>query len=106
MVALTLMAIAQQRAWISKNELQVASVDEFYEHKKKYAIHPNPATKELFIDNKEKECFTYKIISLQGQVVVSERSCLESQFVNISKLPPNMYIMRIGNRSFKFIKIY
>jgi hypothetical protein len=96
---------ATNMAWIFKNELQVASVGEFPEHENKYAIYPNPANDQLFIDNKKKECFTYEIISLQGQVLSSERSCLDNQFIDISKLSPSIYIVRIGNQSFKFIKI-
>jgi len=97
---------ATNMAWIFKNELQVASVDEFSEHENKYAIYPNPATNQLFIDNKKKECFTYEIISMQGQLLSSERSCLDTKFIDISKLPPSIYIIRIGNRSLKFIKIW
>ena len=97
---------ATNMAWIFKNELQVASVDEFSEHENKYAIYPNPATNQLFIDNKKKECFTYEIISMQGQLLSEERSCLDTKFIDISKLPPSIYIIRIGNRSLKFIKIW
>jgi hypothetical protein len=93
---------ATNMAWIFKNELQVASVDEFPENK--YAIYPNPTNDQLFIDNKKKECFTYQIISIQVQVLASESSCLDKQFVDISKLSSNIYIVRIGNQSFKFIK--
>ncbi len=96
---------ATNMAWIFKNELQVASVDEFSEYENKYAIYPNPATNQLFIDNKKKECFTYEIISMQGQLLSEERSCLDTKFIDISKLPPSIYIIRIGNRSLKFIKI-
>lgn len=83
----------------------MASIGEFSEHENKYAIYPNLTTDQLFIDSKKKECFTYEIISFQGQVLSSESSCLDNQFVDISKLPSSIYIMRIGNQSFKFIKI-
>ena len=73
---------ATNTAWIFKNELQVASVDEFPENK--YAIYPNPANDQLFIDDKKNECFTCEIISIQGQVLASELSCLDKQFVDIS----------------------
>jgi hypothetical protein len=96
---------ATNMAWIFKNELQVASVGEFSEHENKYAIYPNPTADQLFIDNKKNECFTYEIISLQGQVLASGRSCLENQFVDIFKLSSSIYIVRIEKQLFKFIKI-
>ena len=92
-------------AWIYKKDFMMTSIGEFAAHENNYAIKPNPTTNHLIIDSKLNESFKYEIVSLIGKVLSSGWSSMGSEFVDVSILPPNIYVIRIGNESFKFIKL-
>jgi|TARA_B110000238_G_scaffold159698_1_gene173266 hypothetical protein len=93
------------KAWIFKNDFQLTAISELSKQENKYAVYPNPTQNNLFIENTKSECYHYEIISLTGKVISTDESCMDKQIIDVSNLPPNLYIIRIGEELFKFIKM-
>ena len=71
-----------------------------------FAIYPNPSHDVLFV----KTCHgaslqsEYRIINILGEIVASGKIVSETQQINISSLPEEMYFISIGNATTKFLK--
>ncbi|MFT7605562.1 MAG: hypothetical protein ACI8VT_003157, partial [Saprospiraceae bacterium] len=50
------------------------------------------------------EDYEFNIINLLGKKVASGRINGQTETVDISSLPPNVYILRIANEAVKFVK--
>ncbi len=92
-------------AWIYKKDFMMTSIGKFAEHENNYTISPNPTSNYLIIDSKLNESFKYEIVSLIGKVLYSDWCSIGNQFIDVSMLPASIYMIRIGNESFKFIKL-
>jgi len=68
-------------------------------------IFPNPVTSSLTIGGKFSGDVQYEIISLYGQVLRRGIINAEGRTINVLDLTSNIYILRLGNKSFKFVKI-
>jgi hypothetical protein len=91
-------------AWVFKKDFQLNSVDDFTEHENNFVIYPNPVSNQLFIETKIQVDQEFSIINLLGETIVYGRLNGIIDIIDTSSLPPNVYIIRIGNESIKFIK--
>ena len=91
-------------AWVYKKSYNVTSVDEFAENENNFVIYPNPANNQLIIESKIHVEQDFSIINLLGEKLISGKLNGQIEALDISSLPPNIYIIRIGVKSIKFVK--
>ena len=91
-------------AWVFKKDNQVNAIDDITAHENNFVIYPNPSSNQLFIESENLEDYEFNIINLLGKEVVSGRINGQTATVDISSLPPNVYILRIADKAVKFIK--
>ncbi|MDB0062922.1 T9SS type A sorting domain-containing protein [Crocinitomicaceae bacterium] len=91
-------------AWVFKKEYQVNDVDDIALNKNNFFIYPNPSRNQLYIESEILEDHEFIIINLLGERVASGRINGKTETVDISSLSPNVYILRIANEAFKFVK--
>ena len=91
-------------AWIYKKDYQITAVDEIHAQENSFILYPNPASNQLFIESEILESSEFIIINMLGKKVASGRINGKIKLVDISSLPPNVYILRVANETFKFIK--
>jgi hypothetical protein len=91
-------------AWVYKRDYQLNSVDEFTKNENNFVIYPNPASNQLFIESKIQLKQEFSIINILGEKIVSGTLNGQIEALDISSLPPNIYIIRIGEESVKFVK--
>ena len=95
---------ATNMAWIFKKDLLYNSIDEFAKNANNFAIYPNPATNQLFIESENLEDYEYSITNILGKKVAYGWINGQTGTADISFLPPNVYILRIANEVVKFVK--
>ena len=91
-------------AWIYKKDYQITAVDEIHAQENSFILYPNPASNQLFIESEILESSEFIIINMLGKKVAYGRINGKIKLVDISSLPPNVYILRVANETFKFIK--
>ncbi|MFK7907437.1 MAG: T9SS type A sorting domain-containing protein [Chitinophagales bacterium] len=80
------------------------SINEYNRKQEKYWVYPNPLNSQLTIEMeiaKEKE---FRVYSTFGELVSSGRLNSNINTIDLSSLPPNVYVLKIGNHSTKLIK--
>ena len=92
-------------AWVFKNTYHVNAVDDLAKNENNFVIYPNPSSNQLFIKRKNFEEFEFDIINLLGKKVASGKINGQTKTVDISSLPPNIYILRIDSEAVKFVKV-
>ena len=95
---------ATNMAWIFKKDFQANSTNDFSDQEININIYPIPATNYLNVELETNVGFQYKIISILGETLASDYVCSGKQMIDISKLSPNIYFIRIRNKTYKFIK--
>ncbi len=80
------------------------SLEEF--DKKQISVYPNPANTILNIDltNNILSKNQFQIYNLIGKVVMEGKIENETNIINIEKLSQGLYLLKVSNRSVKFIK--
>jgi hypothetical protein len=58
----------------------------------------------LNVEINTNESIQYEIISILGKTLLSDRVGSGTHNIDISELPSNIYFLRIGNLSAKFLK--
>jgi len=91
-------------AWVYKKDYQSNSLDEFTKNENNFVIYPNPASEQLFIESTVQVKQEFRILNFLGEEIVSGMLNGQTEALDISMLPPNLYIIRISNESIKFIK--
>ena len=92
-------------AWVFKRDyLNTAAVDDVVLNENKFTIYPNPAINQIFIESEIPGDFEFSIINILGKEEVSGKINGKNNLVDISSIPPNVYILRVANESYKFIK--
>lgn len=91
-------------AWVYKKEYPVNSVDEFTNNENNIVIYPNPASNQLFIESKPHVEQAFRIVNILGETTMSGTLNGQIEALDISSLPPNIYIVRLDYKSIKFIK--
>lgn len=95
---------ATNMAWVYKRDYQVNAIDDITGHENNFVVYPNPASSQLFIKSENFEDYEFNIINLLGKKIASGRINGQTETVDISSLPPNVYILRIDNEAVKFVK--
>jgi len=85
-------------------ECSITSVQELDFENDNSIIYPNPVRHELGIQMKLNTPQVFSIYSTKGEVVQSGKINSNDKTINISSLAPNIYILSIKNKSWKFIK--
>jgi hypothetical protein len=91
-------------AWVYKKDYQVSSTEDVTKHENNFAIYPNPTSNQLFIERKVQVDQEFSIINLLGVTIMYGKLNGQIDIIDASSLPPNVYFIRIGNESIKFIK--
>ncbi|MFT5070536.1 MAG: hypothetical protein ACI8V8_000497 [Chitinophagales bacterium] len=91
-------------AWVYKRDYQVNAIDEMTKHENNFVIYPNPASNQLFIESENLQDYEFNIINLLGKKVAFGSINGQTATIDISSLPPNVYILIIANEAVKFVK--
>lgn len=70
-----------------------------------YNVFPNPFNENLTIDFHATKSMEFKIYSLTGELVVDGKLSSQTNVIDLSSLVPNVYILKIGNRLIRIVKI-
>lgn len=68
------------------------------------AIFPNPTNGTLFIEQSSREKQHYFLFEVTGQLVQSGDLAIGRNRINIDRLPPNFYILKVNDKTFKIVK--
>ena len=79
-----------------------ASINEY--RKDNFRVYPNPVNTELTIEMELLEEKKYRIYSTIGGLVLSGKLNSNINTIDLSSLPPNVYILNINNHSVKLVK--
>lgn len=80
------------------------SVNEYNTTQENYKVYPNPLNSQLTIEIGVAEKKEFRIYSSIGKLVSSGRLNSNINTIDLSALPPNIYILNIDNHSIKLIK--
>ena len=83
-------------------ECSTASINEY--SKDNFRVYPNPANSELTIEMDLLEEKKYRIYSTIGELVSSGKLNSNLNKIDLSSLPPNVYVLNINNHSVKIVK--
>ena len=83
-------------------ECSTASVNEY--SKDNFRVYPNPVNSELTIEIDLSEETKYRIYSTIGELVSSGKLNSNLNTIDLSSLPPNIYVLNINNHSVKLVK--
>ncbi len=97
--------VSTNKAWVFKKDYEVNSVQELSTYSPHFTLFPNPVNTMLHIESKGLLDFEFSIFNLLGHVVLTGNSTNQKGTFDVSSLPPNMYIIKVGNKSLKFIKL-
>jgi hypothetical protein len=96
--------VSTNMAWVYKKDFQANSVIDLNNHENNLNIYPNPAKNQVFLENINLENREFSIINLLGEQIKYGKLNGQNQTIDISNLPPNVYIIKVGNQAAKFIK--
>jgi hypothetical protein len=91
-------------AWVFKRDYQVNAIDDLTKNENNFVIYPNPASNQLILESKILDDHEFSIINLLGKKVAFGRLNSQIETIDISSLPQNVYIIKVANEAFKFIK--
>ncbi|MFB0959654.1 MAG: T9SS type A sorting domain-containing protein [Flavobacteriales bacterium] len=80
------------------------SINEYNSTQSNYRIYPNPVNTQITIELELTEEKEYRIYSTIGELVSIGRLNSNINTIDMSSLPPNVYILNIDNHSIKLIK--
>ena len=83
-------------------ECSTASINEH--SKDNFRVYPNPMNSELTIEMDLSEEIKYIIYSTIGELVSSGKLNSNLKTIDLSSLPPNIYVLNINNHSVKLVK--
>ena len=83
-------------------ECSTASINEY--SKDNFRVYPNPVNSELTIEIDLSEETKYRIYSTIGELVSSGKLNSNLNTIDLSSLPPNVYVLNINNHSVKLVK--
>ena len=66
-------------------------------------ISPNPATEWLTLHNLRTNS-EISVIDLSGRVLIQKSTLATEEILNVSRLTPGMYLLKVGNLSIPWIK--
>lgn len=80
------------------------SINEKNSSQENYKVYPNPLNSELSIEIEKAKEKEFRIFSTTGKLVSSGKLNSKINTIDLSSLPPNVYILNIDNQSIKLIK--
>ena len=83
-------------------ECSTASINEY--SKDNFRVYPNPVNSELTIEMDLSEEKKYRIYSTIGEMVSSGKLNSNHNTIDLSSLPPNVYVLNINSHSVKLVK--
>ena len=86
------------------NDCSTTSVDENSFSQESYKVHPNPFNDQLIIQSNFPENTEFQIYSKVGTLLMTGRLSNGLNTIDLSALPPNIYLLHTKNRSQKVIK--
>ena len=92
-------------AWIFKKDYQTTSSNQQIQNEKKIIVYPNPAINRLNLKIKTNGVLEYEVISILGKTLISGFIGPRNNVIDISELTSNLYLLKIDNQTFKFMKI-
>ena len=70
-----------------------------------FQVYPNPCNESIHVDLKTAESSFYEIYTLYGQLLKSGSISINSNEIDLSNLDPQGYLLKIGDRYQRFIKL-
>lgn len=95
---------ATNMAWIFKKDFLLNGFSDFNPNKIKFSVHPNPTNNILNINLETDYQVKCELISIVGKTVHTCTIDYGFNFIDISRLSPNIYFIKIENDIIKFIK--
>ena len=80
------------------------SLNEYSSTNENYRVYPNPANSQITVEMDIAEEKEFKIYSTIGEVMSSGRLTSDINTIDLSPLPPNVYVLNIENQSIRLIK--
>ena len=80
------------------------SLNEYSSTQENYRVYPNPVNSQLTVEMEIAEEEEFRIYSTIGELMLSGRLNSNINTIDLSSLPPNVYILNISNHSIKLIK--
>ena len=80
------------------------SLNEYSSIQENYRVYPNPVNLQLTIGMEIAEEKEFRIYSTIGELVSSGKLNSNINTIDLSTLPPNVYVLKIDNHSIKLIK--
>jgi polyhydroxybutyrate depolymerase len=80
------------------------SLNEYSSTQENYRVYPNPVNSQLTVEMEIAEEKEFRIYSTIGELMLSGRLNSNINTIDLSSLPPNVYILDISNHSIKLIK--
>lgn len=80
------------------------SLNEYSSTQENYRVYPNPVNSQLTVEMEIAEEKEFRIYSTIGELMLSGRLNSNISTIDLSSLPPNVYILNISNHSIKLIK--
>ena len=84
-------------------ECMSTSINESNRKQENYWVYPNPLNSQLTIEMEIAKEKGFKIFSTFGELVSSGRLNSNINTIDLSSLPPNVYVLKIDNHSIKLI---
>jgi hypothetical protein len=74
----------------------------------KISVFPNPTSDliNLQIKGEIKQSMTYKVVDLQGKILLEESNWTTDQQVNISQFSQNMYLLEVSTKDGKKVSVF
>ena len=69
------------------------------------SIYPNPVGNKVSIQCMSSKAMPYELYSVHGRLILKGVNDLSSREIDLSSLPQNVYILKIGSHSFKVFKL-
>ena len=79
------------------------SLNEYSSTQENYRVYPNPVNSQLTVEMEIAEEKEFRIYSTIGELMLSGRLNSNINTIDLSSLPPNVYILNISNHSIKLI---
>ena len=70
-----------------------------------FQVFPNPCSESIHVDLKTAESSSYEIYTLYGQLLKSGSISINSNEIDLSSFDPQGYLLKIGGRYQRFIKL-
>lgn len=84
---------------------QTTSVPEIINLQKGFNFYPNPVTDFIVVETEERKGQSYQLFSTIGERLLFGQLNSTNQRIDLSSLSPNIYLVNIDSKTFKFIKV-